>query len=352
MVMRLWRRTLLLLCLLVFAQPASSQTPSSIPSMGDRPGFMWVIRPTTMPVDIFYPVPANEQSVAGRVALACTPRADQRMDCQVASETPTGWGFGQAALGMSHSFRVEPNMRDGHVIGTPHGAVNLAFSPFPSGAATGARLDLPLWEAAPNAEAVQAAWLEGKNHPGARGRAVLSCTVDAERALDCQAVRESEAGLGLGRAAMALASQFRVSASEQDFLTRHSTTPFLLPVNFGLAARYEPLNRFTAGDTPIVIPSPPPTMIRAIYPQGALAAHQSGEATVTCTLRTSGPATCAITSETPSGAGFGNVTLSLANTLFMNLALVPGVWEESLPGDQFVLRLVFDADAVPPATAH
>src|SRR5262249_24296203 len=154
-------------------------------------------------------------------------------------------------------------------------------------------------------EAVSAAWSEGKDHPGARGSAVLSCTVDATRALNCGLMRETETGLGLGRAALALASQFRVAESETDFLQRRRDTPFLLPVNFGLAAEHEPLNRLTAGENPVELPEPPPTLVQSIYPEAARRAHTSGVAVVTCTMQANAPANCVVTSETPAGAGFG-----------------------------------------------
>lgn len=170
-------------------------------------------------------------------------------------------------------------MRDGRVIGAPRGRVNLAFSPY-SAAALPDRLDLPMWEAAPNAAAVNAAWSEGKDHAGARGRAVLSCTVLPTRALNCRVLRETSENLGLGRAALALVPQFRVAESDESFVARHSDAPFLMPFNFGMGALYEPLNRFTDGSTPIHVPDPPAAAVALVYPSAARAAHLSGSAEV------------------------------------------------------------------------
>lgn len=339
--MMFWRRGLLFLCLASLAAPASSQTgPTSIPSMGDQPGVMWLIRPDAIPVGLFYPEAANDQFVAGRVRLECTPRIDQRIDCRTVSETPAGWGFGEAAVAASRSYRMQANMRGGHIIGSPHVAVNLAFSPYHEDSSASAdALDLPQWEAAPNADAVRAAWPEGASHPNVRGRATLSCTVTQDRALSCTLVRESQTGLGLGRAALALAPQFRVLASESAFVERHRATPFLLPVNFGFAPSYEPISRVTTGETSVVI-SPPAAVVSTVYPPRARAAHISGVAIVTCTARSEGAPNCVLKSEAPAGQGFGDAALMLANAA---MAMSPN--DALLPGDQIEIRVPFDAPA-------
>lgn len=79
--------------------------------------------------------------------------------------------------------------------------------------------------------------------------------------------------MGFGRAALALAPQFRVAGFDTDFIEHHRTTPFLMPVNFGFATVFEPLNRLSDGETPIHFPTPPPSIVRSIYPQAARGEH-------------------------------------------------------------------------------
>ena len=37
-------------------------------------------------------------------------------DCKVTSETPTGYGFGAAALKLAGSFKMKPETRDGEPV--------------------------------------------------------------------------------------------------------------------------------------------------------------------------------------------------------------------------------------------
>lgn len=366
-----WRATLVLSCLLSLPGAAAAQTSpldrppqnyggyelpqsprrSTTPRPDDGASLQWLVRPTALPFTLFFPRAAQEQGVVGLVVLDCEVRADQRLDCDAARETPEGWGFGAAALAMSRSFRARPGMRNGRVIGHPRVRMPINFrSAIDEAPLDPDALDLPAWEAAPNADAVRAAWPEGRTHSEARGRAVLNCTVNEDRSINCSLLRESQEGLGFGHAALALSSQFRVSQFAVAFIERHRATPFLLPVNFGFGAIYEPLNRFTAGDRPIQFEEPPPMVVGVIYPPAARNAHVSGVAVVTCTIRVIGPAECAVTSETPEGQDFGAAALTLANAA---MATVP--FEESLPGDQVAFRVPFDLTALPtagPDAAH
>lgn len=51
---------------------------------------------------------------AGRGEARCTVRADMRLEaCRIISESPSGAGFGQAALSAAAYYRFRPYMRDG-----------------------------------------------------------------------------------------------------------------------------------------------------------------------------------------------------------------------------------------------
>jgi protein TonB len=51
--------------------------------------------------------------MGGRVELNCSVRSNQTLSCNVASESPAGLGFGQAALSVAQSYRASPGLSDG-----------------------------------------------------------------------------------------------------------------------------------------------------------------------------------------------------------------------------------------------
>lgn len=74
---------------------------------------IWLERPTGADFARVYPRLAMEASRWGDVNLDCLVGLDGLLTCAVAAESPEGWGFGEAALSLSHQFRVGPQTRDG-----------------------------------------------------------------------------------------------------------------------------------------------------------------------------------------------------------------------------------------------
>ncbi len=60
-----------------------------------------------------YPSQALQQGVNGVVATECLVQADQRVACVVRDESPSGFGFGEAALALSSTIRVAPSTANG-----------------------------------------------------------------------------------------------------------------------------------------------------------------------------------------------------------------------------------------------
>ncbi|HRP10723.1 MAG TPA: energy transducer TonB, partial [Terricaulis sp.] len=87
--------------------PPAPPTPSVITDP------TWVQRPDGRDFARHYPPRALDRGQEGRVTLDCIVNADGRISCTVTSEEPSGWGFGEAAIRISRSFRMAPATRDG-----------------------------------------------------------------------------------------------------------------------------------------------------------------------------------------------------------------------------------------------
>jgi protein TonB len=90
--------------------PASTPTRSAPARAGT---VVWAQRPSARRVADLYPDRAAREGAGGRVELDCSVRTNQTLSCSVASETPTGMGFGRAALNASSSYRAQPWLSDG-----------------------------------------------------------------------------------------------------------------------------------------------------------------------------------------------------------------------------------------------
>lgn len=99
-------------------QPAATTVPATQPTT--RPAtpppaatVVWTQRPSARRISELYPSRALREGVGGRVELSCSVRSNQTLACSVASESPAGLGFGQAALSASGSYRARPTLSDG-----------------------------------------------------------------------------------------------------------------------------------------------------------------------------------------------------------------------------------------------
>lgn len=107
-----------------YAQPGdldAPPTPTQLPTAQDQPpptpaviaNPRWLERPRPEQFYSLYPPEALAQRQEGRAVLECIVAADGRLSCLVISEDPPGWGFGEATLAASRSFRMAPATIDG-----------------------------------------------------------------------------------------------------------------------------------------------------------------------------------------------------------------------------------------------
>jgi hypothetical protein len=89
--------------------PPAATTPTRVAA----PTLSWAQRPSARRISDLYPERALTANVSGRVQLDCAVMANLSVSCAVASETPTGMGFGRAALSAASSYRAQPFRSDG-----------------------------------------------------------------------------------------------------------------------------------------------------------------------------------------------------------------------------------------------
>lgn len=260
----------------------------------------WIERPSGKTFMDHYPPTALAQGVAGRVLLDCAVALDTTVACTIAEETPLGWGFAAAAQAIAQTFRIAPAERGGRPIAdgrirvplrffVAEPALNTWYAQVYDSVPEAARVDLPIWEQAPNGEAVASAYPQAARVQGLVGRAVLGCLINADRTLDCRIENEAPQGLGFGAAAMQLAPGFVVAENQSDFIQAHAGRRIYLPVNFGSTPDLTPLGTFYSGMAPFSIRVTPPADVE---PLGATAL-------VRCTMRTPLPPTCMVERQNP-----------------------------------------------------
>lgn len=107
---------------IVLAQAAPAAAPTTArPSIVTNPD--WTRKPSGEEFAHYYPEAAQRANLSGRAVLKCEVAADGALDtCTVPEESPTGAGFGEAALKLSSLFKMRPTTKDGVPVrgGTVH----------------------------------------------------------------------------------------------------------------------------------------------------------------------------------------------------------------------------------------
>ena len=87
---------------------------------GTRPGWspQWRRLPNDTETGRYYPKPARAAGITrGRVVMRCTVGVTGRVfRCAALRESPPGYGFGQAAVGMSQYMRINPKRVNGKAV--------------------------------------------------------------------------------------------------------------------------------------------------------------------------------------------------------------------------------------------
>lgn len=95
--------------------PVPAPAPATASPVITQPD--WSQLPSARDMARFYPERAARRGIEGLATLSCRVGvAGDLRACAVASETPAGEGFGDAALKMSTRFKMRPMTRDGQAV--------------------------------------------------------------------------------------------------------------------------------------------------------------------------------------------------------------------------------------------
>ena len=296
-----------------------------------------------------WPRAAYEARIKGEVTLSCLiDRHGLAEHCDVASETPQGKGFGDAALQLRPTFKLTPaHDAEGPIDATMRIAIE--FNPpdpqlveFGGPESGGANADgcggmgkpcadfmvlgntlnrrnitmvnNPVWAAAPTFEDLAQAYPARAG--GMEGYAVAHCEVLRSGSLDaCQITKESPESRGFGKAADALSRKFKVDpdiAAARPHEDMWVDLAIRFPAPGGEPDRSVTSPRWVAGFDP--------DEAMALYPPEAAAKGvTTGRGVARCVVAPEGTLSdCTPQPGDPDGLGFSEAAVKLAATMRMN----------------------------------
>lgn len=291
----------------------------------------WLTRPRAEDLLGVWPAEALKRGLGGRAVLSCTVTTTGALvECQVASESPPGAGFGQAAIALTPQLLMSPATRNGVPFAEAGVKISINFSG--AGPETGSRIggqmslapipvraisDVP-WIDAPTYDQVAAVYPEKARQKAVAGHVVMSCVFKADGHLTgCSTVREEPDGYGFSSAARSLVGAFSAPTTVRGQSVRAATLQ--LPVSFE-PKMLDPARPMVGKPQWTVLPEP--SDFQAGYPKAALAANVlKGRAVLSCVVAAQGALSdCAVSSEEPAGLGFGAAASALAPTFRL------GIW--------------------------
>lgn len=206
-----------------------ASAPALAEQKGDR-GPDWKRAPSEQDFLSVFPRAAMEAGKGGKVQLSCKVTVTGVLSgCKVASETPPGLGFGQAALAVVPQMLMSPAIKDGRPVEVDDVTIPVIF-PKP-GASTGSRisgisqsnmetfavLNKVPWTATPSVSDVWAAYPAKARAEKLSGRITLECTIRTSGEIgSCQSRNRDADSEVFVPAAKALATKFRAPLKFDD----------------------------------------------------------------------------------------------------------------------------------------
>lgn len=327
----------------------------------------WLKKPTRDDLLGVWPLAAVKQAINGRAVISCAVTLQGTLrDCDVASESPPGAGFGRAALALTPQLLFKPATEDGTPVESKinipinfpklddetraalsRRSVEHLGSRIPQGVNT-AYYKFAVWDAAPTVADIVAAYPKKARAEKITGHATLDCGIARNRGLeDCRVITEFPRGEGFGAAARSLASKFRAPVVTGNAAPSAGTRTDL-PFTFSP-------DTLTEGSPLIGKPqwsgTPTADDFTAAFPKAAATAGVlKARVVLSCLVTPAGGVTdCSTTSEDPPGLGFGSAAASLADKFRLT------TWTgEGLPtaGGRVSIPIRYELQQAPPTTAQ
>jgi TonB family protein len=331
----------MLLGILLLAATASTRAGGPVTQAN------WYKQPSAADLRSVWPADALRQGIGGKANICCRVNIHGvAEDCRVVSETPSGRGFGGAALLLTPQLLFKPATRAG-VPEPSFITIPIAFrwdgrSDEPHGLMpTSAMIDRPVWAAAPTFADVASVYPKGGG--GVAGYVAFECEVNKEQSLrGCDLVREEPPGRGFEGAARRLIAKFRVRPDP-------GYAAFHRPLAVNLRIRLVDPTGDDYGQRRLSQPQwlvgLDPDQAVKLFPTAAAAQGlRTGVGLTSCQVTATGSLTdCKPLPGKPDGLGFSEAAVVVAGVMKMNL------WTEEggpIDGATLVLPVRFNlADA-------
>jgi TonB family protein len=279
----------------------------------------WLKKPSGEDMENFYP--AASGGAAGKAFISCIVTSRGTLDkCFVVSESPTGMGFGAAALSLAPMFMMRPMTENGVPVGGAHIVIPINFAGGPgffnSSDSIQIVSNLP-WGKTPTAADMAAVFPLKSVGQVARAHVVLRCRITRDGPVkSCQTVTEQPVGRGFANAARDLIKAFQVV---DDPGVRGQLKDAFVDIPFDFRDPSKPSPPPELID-PQWIRGPDPQMAGQLFPpEAAKAGFKSGLGVIDCEVSHDGALTgCSVVREDPAGMGFGKLALAIADIMTMN----------------------------------
>ena len=268
----------------------------------------WLRKPSAEQLLAVWPAAAAGES--GRAALDCLVAPQGGLyDCRVVEESPSGRGFGDAALALAPQLLMKPSTLKGRpVFGAVAFPIKFDWGGVPAHDLMGGKFVLAPatnWTEAPTIADVAAAYPATARAANLGGQVTLHCQFSGTGGLaHCETLAEEPKHAGFREAALELAKHFRIDPARDPRIKSASVT---LPVAFAP----ELIDGAGPSGKPRLLSGPDATALSAAMAKAK--PTDGGRAVMTCRIEQGGVlGGCALKSENPPGKGVGATLLALS----------------------------------------
>lgn len=277
---------------------------------GDLSDPVWTQAPDRAEWAKAYPTDAARAGISGAVKVRCAAAPDGALqNCAVIEETPSGQGFGAAALSLTGGMQLRTTGQNGEPVVGRQVVVPVRFAP--ELLHPGAIISNPDWMRKPTAEELMRFWPADSGASSAK--TLITCVVSSRGLLErCAVAYENPKGRGFGGAALAMSAIFVMRPMTVDGFPVGGGQ-VSIPISFvGGAQMMAPAEVRTVMRAAPWSSVPTKDQLAQAFPKAAIGRVRSAHVVLRCDLRLDGGLTgCESVSETPAGQGFTRAAMSL-----------------------------------------